>query len=127
MKQKKVCIIVVLVMAGWGLYILLLPLISPIMGNLFPVLWQCQYKRITGRECPFCGITRDGGTFYSTGQFGELNGHSSIYFIICMGIVVIGLVACIALILLTKVQNKKLQEALSGRLPKPTGSQDCNK
>jgi len=73
MKQNKPHIIIVLVMAGWGIYILLLPFISPMMGNMFPALWQCQYKRIIGHECPFCGITRDIDTFYSTGKFGELN------------------------------------------------------
>ncbi|MDD5698308.1 MAG: DUF2752 domain-containing protein [Victivallaceae bacterium] len=69
------------VTAGWGLYILLLPFISPVMEKLFPALWQCQYKRITGRECPFCGATRDLAAFYSTGKFGSLNGKSALYFI----------------------------------------------
>jgi len=76
-------------MAGWGIYILLLPFISTIMRNMFPALWQCQYKRIIGHECPLCGITRDIGTFYSTGKFGFLNNNSAICFMVLMAAVII--------------------------------------
>ena len=107
MRQNKTRIAIVLVMAGWGMYVLLLPFISPVMENLFPVLWQCQYKRITGQQCPFCGITRDIEAFYSTGKLGELNRDSSIYFIMLMSIVIVGVIAGITFILLAKIQDKK--------------------
>ncbi len=83
---------IVLTAAGWCIYILLLPFISSIMVKLFPAIWQCQYKRITGQQCPFCGITRDIGSFYSTGNWGFLNNNSVVCFIVL-------LVAAIALLL----------------------------
>ena len=80
---------IVLTTAGWCIYILLLPFISPIMVKMFPTLWQCQYKRITGQQCPFCGITRDISIFYSTGNWGFLNKNSVVCFIVLLVAVIV--------------------------------------
>ena len=106
--KPHIIIVLVMVMAGWCIYILLLPFISPIMGNIFPTLWQCQYKRIIGHECPFCGITRDIDIFYSTGKFGELNRGSSIYFIVLMVTVIVGIIVLLlCLALKRRARNQK--------------------
>lgn len=89
MNPNKPLMVIVSVIAGWCVYVLLLPFISPIMRKLFPGLWQCQYNRITGKACPFCGITRDMHTFYSAGSFGTLNDSSHIYFMVFMGTVIV--------------------------------------
>jgi len=80
---------IVLTTAGWCIYILFLPFISPIMVKLFPALWQCQYKRITGQQCPFCGITRDISVYYSTGNLGILNENSVVYFSVLVAAVIV--------------------------------------
>ncbi len=62
------------------LYALVFSLISPFMEELLPDLWQCQYRAITGRPCPFCGLTGDmrnylltgSGTNYANPSFPEL-------------------------------------------------------
>jgi len=46
-------------MAGYSLYILLLPFLSPLMERVFPDVWGCSYYRLTGQYCPLCGMTRD--------------------------------------------------------------------
>lgn len=50
--------IISIVILGLCLYGFLLPLISPIMEKILPRFWTCPFLRITGRECPFCGITK---------------------------------------------------------------------
>jgi hypothetical protein len=57
--------IVHLVIIGICLYGLILPWFSPMMSRAFPEFWQCQYKRMTDRPCPFCGMTRDFGDTYA--------------------------------------------------------------
>jgi len=54
----KIYKIVSIVVLGLCLYGFLLPLISPIMEKMLPRIWVCPFLRITGSECPFCGITR---------------------------------------------------------------------
>ena len=54
-KTYKIISIVVL---GLCIYGFLLPIISPIMSKMLPQLWTCPFLRITGHECPFCGITK---------------------------------------------------------------------
>lgn len=40
------------------IYIILFPIISIPINNIFPQLSICPYLRITGRPCPLCGGTR---------------------------------------------------------------------
>ena len=54
-KIYKIVSIVVLGLCAYGF---LLPVISPILSKMLPQLWTCPFLRITGHECPFCGITR---------------------------------------------------------------------
>lgn len=61
-RSYKIISIVVLAMCA---YFFLLPLISPLMEKLFPSFWMCPFLRITGHECPFCGITGGLGDLYS--------------------------------------------------------------
>ncbi|MCK5131904.1 MAG: DUF2752 domain-containing protein [Candidatus Sabulitectum sp.] len=48
-----------LVVLGLLLYVLVFPLISPVMEKLFPSVMRCYYEDFTGDACPFCGLTRD--------------------------------------------------------------------
>lgn len=61
-KSYKIISIVITAMC---VYFFLLPLISPLMEEILPKIWTCPFLRITGRECPFCGITRGVGDLYS--------------------------------------------------------------
>lgn len=56
--MAKVYKVVSIVVLGLCLYGFLLPLISPIMEKMLPRIWVCPFLKITGSECPFCGITR---------------------------------------------------------------------
>ncbi len=49
--------VISIVILGLCIYGFLLPLISPLMEKMLPHIWTCQFLRITGRPCPFCGIT----------------------------------------------------------------------
>ncbi|MBS1371126.1 MAG: hypothetical protein HPZ91_14335 [Lentisphaeria bacterium] len=40
-------------------YIAALPAAARAMRFIFPQLWQCSYRRMTGTPCPFCGTTGD--------------------------------------------------------------------
>ncbi len=40
-------------------YMAALPVVGQAMRFLFPQLWHCAYRSMTGRPCPFCGTTRD--------------------------------------------------------------------
>jgi len=60
----KVYKIVSIVVLGLCLYGMLLPLLSPIMEKMLPRIWVCPFLRITGSECPFCGITRGVTSLY---------------------------------------------------------------
>ena len=35
------------------------------MEKLIPGFWTCPFLKITGHECPFCGITRGLGNLYA--------------------------------------------------------------
>lgn len=48
-----------LVILGFLLYALVFTFVSPLMEKLFPTLWRCHYMAITGKPCPFCGLTED--------------------------------------------------------------------
>ena len=58
----KIVSIIVLGLCAYGF---LLPIIFPIMSKMLPQLWTCPFLRITGHECPFCGITRGVTDLYS--------------------------------------------------------------
>ncbi len=57
-----------MVILGLLLYALVFSLISPFMEELFPGLWRCHYRAITGRPCPFCGLTGDMRSYLLTRQ-----------------------------------------------------------
>lgn len=59
--------IVNLVMLGLILYALVFTIVSPFMEKLLPSLWRCNYRAITGKPCPFCGLTGDMGSFLASG------------------------------------------------------------
>jgi len=54
----KIYKIVSMVVLGLCVYGLLLPVISPVMNKILPQVWTCPFLRVTGHDCPFCGITR---------------------------------------------------------------------
>lgn len=41
-----------------AIYVILFPIISIPMGQIFPHFNECPYLRVTGRPCPLCGGTR---------------------------------------------------------------------
>ena len=41
-----------------AVYVILFPFISKGLEYISPEITQCQYKRITGKDCPLCGGTR---------------------------------------------------------------------
>lgn len=41
-----------------AVYVILFPFISRGLEFISPEITQCQYKRITGKDCPLCGGTR---------------------------------------------------------------------
>lgn len=41
------------------LYALVFVFVSPLMEKLFPTLWRCHHRALTGEPCPFCGLTGD--------------------------------------------------------------------
>ena len=80
-KTYKIISIVVL---GLCIYGFLLPVISPIMSKMLPQLWTCPFLRITGHECPFCGITRGVTDLYTL----NFDGASIISMITFMAILI---------------------------------------
>ena len=88
MKQKiKKYIIINNTFLGINIYIILLPIISPIMQRILPNLWQCAYLAHTGKPCPFCGITRDFSSIISL-EFDLINPISIFIF----AFVILGLI-----------------------------------
>jgi len=77
--------IINLVLICFFLYLLSLPFLSPFMQELFPDLWQCQYLRITGQECPFCGLTRDFRNIMSLSGATLHNRFAYVIFAFCAG------------------------------------------
>jgi hypothetical protein len=65
----------------WIIYFVTLPFLSPYLGKQFPDIWTCQYQRIAGRPCPFCGITASIGQIFQ-GEFDDLENKSSLVVII---------------------------------------------
>ncbi|WP_294502121.1 DUF2752 domain-containing protein [uncultured Victivallis sp.] len=53
-------------------YIAALPVIARGMRFLFPAVWKCSYRSMTGNPCPFCGTTRDLAKLWR-GEFDFLN------------------------------------------------------
>lgn len=56
-----------LVLLGFLLYLLVFPLVSPFMEKIAPSVWKCHYRALTGRPCPFCGLTGDMRRYLSGG------------------------------------------------------------
>ena len=54
---KRIYQIVSIIVLALCIYALILPFIAPVMERVAPRLWTCPFLRMTGRECPFCGIT----------------------------------------------------------------------
>ena len=85
MKEKKVISTyqkVNLTLLFFTVYCLSLPIISPIMSKIIPSLWQCNYKRITGKPCPLCGVTRDFKTILSGNNEKILLNNLSIFLLV---------------------------------------------
>jgi len=64
LKAKRIYRIVSIIILAFCAYFFLLPVISSLMEKILPGLWTCPFLRITGKECPFCGITRGIGSLY---------------------------------------------------------------
>ena len=75
----KIYKIISIVVLGLCIYGFLMPIISPIISKIIPQLWTCPFLRITGHDCPFCGITR-GVTDLYTLNFGGASVVSMIAF-----------------------------------------------
>jgi hypothetical protein len=43
--------------------------------------WQCPYKHHTGRDCPFCGLTRDLEEFASM-RWSHIRNRNGVFFMI---------------------------------------------
>lgn len=54
-KNYKVLNIIFLLLS---MYVILFPIISIPIKNIFPQFGQCTYLRVTGEPCPLCGGTR---------------------------------------------------------------------
>ena len=60
-----------LTVAVLAVYFMLLPVISPVLEDVLPDLWRCRYRASTGRDCPFCGVTTDMETLFTSGVYPE--------------------------------------------------------
>lgn len=58
-RARQIYLIFNITILGWIVFFAVQPFLSPVVSNLFPGLWECSYFRLTGRPCPFCGISRD--------------------------------------------------------------------
>lgn len=56
---KKIYSVIQKIILGYVVYFLLLPAITPFMKKIIPDFWQCSYTKVTGKPCPFEGITGD--------------------------------------------------------------------
>lgn len=96
-----------LAMAGYGIYVLLLPFLSPLMERVFPSIWECAYYRFTGQPCPLCGVTRDLSSTFS-GQEATLNPASLSIFAFVVGSLFYRVWATFSLRKLTVAKQKLL-------------------
>lgn len=103
-KAYKIISVVILAMC---IYFFLLPVISPLMERLLPELWTCPYLKLTGHECPFCGITRGVGSLY---EFET--SYASIVSMIAFLIVMIEAAFRIMLVLTLLQLKRKIVEAI---------------
>ena len=56
---RKIYVVVQKILLGYILYLFMLPVITPFMKKIVPLIWRCQYTKITGKPCPFEGMTSD--------------------------------------------------------------------
>jgi hypothetical protein len=82
-RLAKVYKIISIIILGFCIYGFLLPLISPVMEKILPNLWVCPFLRITGTECPFCGITRGVSELYRL-NFDSISTVSLIVFLVVL-------------------------------------------
>ena len=68
------------------------------MDKIFPDIWQCQYLRITGRECPFCGLTRDFRDIINLTESTRHNRFAALFFVFCVGEVFLRTVVSFAIV-----------------------------
>ena len=54
-KNYKILNIIFLLLS---MYVILFPIISIPIKNIFPEFGECTYLRVTGEPCPLCGGTR---------------------------------------------------------------------
>ncbi|MDX1357749.1 MAG: DUF2752 domain-containing protein [Clostridia bacterium] len=80
----KVYKIISIVILGLCIYGFLLPLISPVMEKLVPNIWICPFLRITGTECPFCGVTKGVSGIYRL----DIDGASTVSLIIFLVLII---------------------------------------
>lgn len=86
-----------LVILGLLLYVLFFSLISPYMERIFPTLWRCNYKALTGEQCPFCGLTGDMRNYLFAGrQHAPINPYFPEYARLYLGILLLRTVFIIA-------------------------------
>ncbi len=74
--------IINITLLGFCLFILFFPLLSVVLERIFPALWICPYKNITGSACPFCSITTDFWYVYTNLNFNGIKNKLSIIVII---------------------------------------------
>jgi len=84
MKQSTYSIINIVIIC-FMVYLFTLPVLSPVMEKILPDLWQCQYLRITGQECPFCGLTRDFRNIMYLSGVAPHNRFAYVIFAFCAG------------------------------------------
>ena len=105
-KAYKIISIVIL---GLCIYGFLLPLISPVMEKLVPNIWICPFFRITGAECPFCGVTKGVSGIYRL----DIDGASTVSLIIFLALIIETAFRAMIILTIPSVRERTLKSIVT--------------